>query len=64
MFIIFNTVFFVVGSLNFFKAAFLCWIAFLHSALNQGLFFLLAMEFLGIHSPTILMSVIANFSIV
>ena len=32
--------FLVVGSfLNFLKAAFLCWIAFWHSALNQGLFF-------------------------
>ena len=40
LFCLYSMKFLVVGSfLNFLKAAFLCWIAFLHSALNQGLFF-------------------------
>ena len=50
---------------NFLKAAFLCWIAFLHSALNQGLFFfLLGIEFLRIHASAIVIRVFVNFSIV
>ena len=50
--------------MNFLKAAFLCWIDFWHSALNQGLFFLLGIEFLGIHASAIVIRVFVNFSIV
>ena len=63
LFCLYSMQFFVIGSfLNFLKAAFLCWIAFLHSALNQGLFFLLGMEFLGIDSSAIVIRVFMDFS--
>ena len=65
LFCLYSMQFLVVGSFsNFLKAAFLCWIAFLHSALNQGLFFLLVIKFLGIHASAIVIRVFVNFSIV
>ena len=65
LFCLYSIQFLVIGSfLNFFKTAFLCWIAFLYSMLNQGLFFLLGIEFLRIHSSAIGIRVSVNFSIV
>ena len=65
LFCLYSMQFLVVGSfLNFLIAAFLCWIAFLHSVLNQGLFFLLGIVFLGIHASAIVIRVFVNFSIV
>ena len=65
-FCLYSKQFLMIGSfLNFFfKAAFLCWVAFFAFCIKPRFIFLLGMEFLGIHSSAIIIRVFVNFSTV